>query len=157
MIIALLLIIIVLQVVSFIAARKHRNTAETTTMVAGGDLSRRITAVRGEILELKNTINVMVDELKSFAAEVTRIGGTWRDINANLKTRPTREKQDVEEPVPQDPCEPLTLLLLAADHSLRHEVHVNNREHAPNVYEYGERTYLLSRSSESIHEYVEVD
>ena len=51
-----------------------RNIAEVTTAVAKGDLSRKITVdVRGEILELKNTINTMVDQLSSFAAEVTRV------------------------------------------------------------------------------------
>src|SRR5207245_9210533 len=51
-----------------------RNIAEVTTAVATGDLSRKITAdVRGEVLELKNTINTMVDQLSSFAAEVTRV------------------------------------------------------------------------------------
>jgi len=51
-----------------------RNIAAVTTAVANGDLSRKITVdVRGEILELKNTINVMVDQLNSFAGEVTRV------------------------------------------------------------------------------------
>src|SRR5438128_2948531 len=51
-----------------------RNIAEVTTAVANGDLSKKITVdVRGEILELKNTINTMVDQLGSFAAEVTRV------------------------------------------------------------------------------------
>src|SRR6202011_1978259 len=51
-----------------------RNIAEVTTAVANGDLSRKITVdVRGEILELKNTINVMVDQLNAFAGEVTRV------------------------------------------------------------------------------------
>src|SRR5205823_696324 len=51
-----------------------RNVAEVTTAVARGDLSRKITVdVKGEILELKNTINTMVDQLNSFASEVTRV------------------------------------------------------------------------------------
>ena len=51
-----------------------RNIAEVTTAVANGDLSKKITVdVRGEILELKNTINTMVDQLRSFASEVTRV------------------------------------------------------------------------------------
>src|SRR3984893_9642828 len=51
-----------------------RNIAEVTTAVAKGDLSRKITVdARGEILELKNTINTMVDQLSSFASEVTRV------------------------------------------------------------------------------------
>src|SRR6201999_1857254 len=51
-----------------------RNIAEVTTAVATGDLSKKITVVvRGEILELKNTINTMVDQLSSFADEVTRV------------------------------------------------------------------------------------
>src|SRR5207249_716490 len=55
-----------------------RNIAQVTTAVAMGDLSKKITVdVRGEILELKNTINVMVDQLNSFASEVTRVA---RDV-----------------------------------------------------------------------------
>src|SRR2546426_8452136 len=51
-----------------------RNIADVTTAVARGDLSRKITVdVRGEILELKNTINTMVDQLNAFAGEVTRV------------------------------------------------------------------------------------
>src|SRR5205809_3583367 len=51
-----------------------RNIAEVTTAVANGDLTKKITVeVRGEIQELKNTINTMVDQLRSFAAEVTRV------------------------------------------------------------------------------------
>src|SRR5207253_2650474 len=51
-----------------------RNIAEVTTAVARGDLSRKITVdARGEVLELKNTINTMVDQLNSFASEVTRV------------------------------------------------------------------------------------
>src|SRR6185312_9949136 len=51
-----------------------RNIAEVTTAVAKGDLSKKITVdVQGEILELKNTINTMVDQLNSFASEVTRV------------------------------------------------------------------------------------
>src|SRR4051794_12829138 len=51
-----------------------RNIAEVTTAVAAGDLSKKITVdVKGEISELKNTINTMVDQLSSFAAEVTRV------------------------------------------------------------------------------------
>src|SRR5438034_1278194 len=81
-----------------------RNIAEVTTAVARGDLSRKISVdVKGEILELKNTINTMVDQLRSFAAEVTRVarevgtegklggqaqvpdvGGTWKDLTDNV-------------------------------------------------------------------------
>jgi len=51
-----------------------RNIAEVTTAVANGDLSKKITVdVRGEILELKDTINTMVDQLNAFAGEVTRV------------------------------------------------------------------------------------
>src|SRR5262249_43363372 len=51
-----------------------RRLADVTTAVAAGDLSKKITVdVKGEILELKNTINTMVDQLRSFAAEVTRV------------------------------------------------------------------------------------
>ena len=77
-----------------------RNIATVTTAVANGDLSKKITVkVKGEILELKNTINTMVDQLSSFAAEVTRVArevgtegklggqadvrgvaGTWKDL-----------------------------------------------------------------------------
>ncbi|MGA7252328.1 MAG: response regulator, partial [Pseudolabrys sp.] len=81
-----------------------RNIAEVTTAVARGDLSRKITVdVKGEILELKNTINTMVDQLNSFASEVTRVArevgtegklggqaevpevaGTWKDLTDNV-------------------------------------------------------------------------
>ncbi|SFD27186.1 Signal transduction histidine kinase [Chitinophaga sp. CF118] len=81
-----------------------RNIADVTTAVALGDLSRKITVdVRGEILELKNTINTMVDQLNSFASEVTRValevgtegklggqakvqgvGGTWKDLTDSV-------------------------------------------------------------------------
>jgi hypothetical protein len=51
-----------------------------TTAVANGDLSKKITVeVKGEILELKNTINVMVDQLRAFAAEVTRVAARGGD------------------------------------------------------------------------------
>src|SRR5947209_5804291 len=81
-----------------------RNIAEVTTAVANGDLSKKITVdVKGEILELKNTINTMVDQLRSFASEVTRVArvaapecyhggqadvkgvaGTWKDLTDNV-------------------------------------------------------------------------
>src|SRR2546425_409815 len=81
-----------------------RNIAEVTTAVQQGDLSKKITVdVRGEILELKQTINTMVDQLNAFAKEVTRVGrevgaegrlggqanvpgaaGTWRDLTDNV-------------------------------------------------------------------------
>jgi len=81
-----------------------RNIAEVTTAVARGDLSRKITVdVKGEILELKNTINTMVDQLNAFAGEVTRVArevgtdgklggqaqvpgvaGTWKDLTDNV-------------------------------------------------------------------------
>src|SRR5690606_34410322 len=83
-----------------------RNIAEVTTAVARGDLSRKITVdVRGEILELKNTINTMVDQLSGFSAEVTRVarevgtegklggqaivpgaGGIWKDLTDNMNS-----------------------------------------------------------------------
>src|ERR1700681_386037 len=83
-----------------------RNIAEVTTAVARGDLSRKITVdVRGEILELKNTINTMVDQLNAFASEVTRVarevgtegklggqanvrgvGGTWKDLTDSVNS-----------------------------------------------------------------------
>src|SRR6202023_329957 len=58
-----------------------RNLAEVATTVANGDLSQKITAdVKGEMLELKNTINTLVDQLRSFAAAVTRMArGGWPD------------------------------------------------------------------------------
>jgi HAMP domain-containing protein/signal transduction histidine kinase/CheY-like chemotaxis protein len=83
-----------------------RNIAEVTTAVANGDLSRKITVdVKGEILELKNTVNTMVDQLSSFAAEVTRVArevgtegklggqadvrgvaGTWKDLTDSVNS-----------------------------------------------------------------------
>jgi HAMP domain-containing protein/CheY-like chemotaxis protein len=83
-----------------------RNIADVTTAVANGDLSRKITVtVRGEILELKDTINTMVDQLNGFAFEVTRVarevgsegklggqaqvegvGGTWKDLTDSVNS-----------------------------------------------------------------------
>src|SRR5690348_17893405 len=83
-----------------------RAIADVTTAVAKGDLSKKITAdVQGEILELKNTINTMVDQLNSFASEVTRVAlevgtqgklggqaqvkgveGIWKDLTDNVNT-----------------------------------------------------------------------
>src|SRR5262249_22722730 len=81
-----------------------RNIADVTTSVATGDLSKKITVdAKGEVLELKNTINTMVDQLRSFASEVTRVAkevgtegklgwqaevrgvsGTWKDLTDNV-------------------------------------------------------------------------
>ena len=81
-----------------------RDIANVTTAVANGDLTRKITVeVRGELLELKNTINTMVDQLNAFAAEVTRVArevgtegvlggqaevrgvsGVWRELTDNV-------------------------------------------------------------------------
>ena len=81
-----------------------RNIAQVTTAVAEGDLSKKITVeAKGEIQELKNTINIMVDQLNAFAAEVTRVAkevgtegklggqavvkgvsGTWKDLTDNV-------------------------------------------------------------------------
>ena len=83
-----------------------RNIAAVTTAVANGDLSKKITVpVKGEILELKNTINTMVDQLNSFASEVTRVArevgtegklggqaevkgvaGTWKDLTDSVNS-----------------------------------------------------------------------
>src|ERR671938_202912 len=83
-----------------------RNIADVTKAVAAGDLSKKITVdVKGEILELKNTINTMVDQLNSFAAEVTRVArevgtegklggqadvqgvaGTWKDLTESVNS-----------------------------------------------------------------------
>ena len=65
-----------------------RNIAAVTTAVANGDLSRKITVdVQGEILELKNTINTMVDQLNSFASEVTRVARERSARKANSEVR----------------------------------------------------------------------
>jgi HAMP domain-containing protein len=83
-----------------------RNIAEVTTAVAKGDLSKKITVdVKGEILRLKNTVNTMLEQLNSFASEVTRVArevgregqlggqakvegvaGTWKDLTDNVNT-----------------------------------------------------------------------
>ncbi|MDB5478788.1 MAG: rpfC 2, partial [Alphaproteobacteria bacterium] len=83
-----------------------RNIAEVATAVAGGDLSKKVTVdVKGEILELKNTVNTMVDQLRSFASEVTRVArevgtegklggqarvegvsGTWKDLTDSVNS-----------------------------------------------------------------------
>ncbi|GAB3729256.1 HAMP domain-containing protein [Luteimonas pelagia] len=92
-----------------------RNIAEVTTAVAKGDLSRKITVeVRGEILEVKNTVNTMVDQLNAFAAEVTRVArevgtegklggqarvpgvaGTWKDLTDNVNSMASNLTQQV--------------------------------------------------------------
>ena len=68
-----------------------RNIADVTTAVANGDLSKKITVdVKGEILELKNTINTMVDQLSSFASEVTRVArevGTEGKLGGQAEVR----------------------------------------------------------------------
>ncbi|MGE0274295.1 MAG: HAMP domain-containing protein [Nitrospiraceae bacterium] len=70
-----------------------RNIAEVTTAVANGDLSKKITAdVRGEILQLKDTINTMVDQLRSFAAEVTRVA---REVGTDGKLGGQAQVRDV--------------------------------------------------------------
>ena len=70
-----------------------RNIAEVTTAVASGDLSRKITVgVRGEILQLKDTINIMVDQLNSFAGEVTRVA---REVGTEGKLGGQAEVKDV--------------------------------------------------------------
>src|SRR5205807_1934552 len=83
-----------------------RNIADVTTAVANGDLSKKITVdVRGEVLQLKDTINTMVDQLRAFSAEVTRVArevgtegrlggqanvegvsGVWKDLTDNVNT-----------------------------------------------------------------------
>ena len=69
-----------------------RNIAQVTTAVANGDLSKKITVdARGEILELKDTINTMVDQLSSFAAEVTRVArevGTEGKLGGQAEVEP---------------------------------------------------------------------
>src|SRR5206468_2014081 len=70
-----------------------RNIADVTTAVATGDLSKKITVdVKGEILELKNTINTMVDQLRSFAAEVTRVA---REVGTEGKLGGQADVKDV--------------------------------------------------------------
>ena len=107
-----------------------RNIAEVTTAVARGDLSHKITVdVRGEILELKNTINTMVDQLNAFASEVTRVArevgtegklggqaevpgvaGTWKDLTDNVNfmasnlTAQVRNIAEVRPPSPAATC-----------------------------------------------------
>src|SRR6201999_3041827 len=70
-----------------------RNIAEVTTGVAKGDLSTKITVdAQGEILQLKNTINTMVDQLKAFAAEVTRVA---REVGTDGKLGGQADVKDV--------------------------------------------------------------
>ena len=77
-----------------------RNIADVATAIARGDLSRKITVdVKGEILELKNTINTMVDQLNAFASEVTRVA---REVGTEGKlggqARGARRRRHVEGP-----------------------------------------------------------
>src|SRR5256885_15167337 len=100
-----------------------RNIADVTKAVAAGDLTKKITVdVRGEILELKNTINTMVDQLSSFAAEVTRvarevgtegklggqaqvqgIAGTWKDLTDSVNFMAGKDTKRVREGNKVDP------------------------------------------------------
>src|SRR5205823_6496655 len=103
-----------------------RNIADVTKAVQAGDLSKKITVdVKGEVLELKNTINTMVDQLSSFAAEVTRVArevgtegrlggqadvrggsGTWKDLTDSVNsmarhlTSHARRTADLTKAVP---------------------------------------------------------
>src|SRR5262245_30378783 len=105
-----------------------RNIAGVTTAVAKGDLSTKITVdARGEILELKNTMNIMVDQLNAFASEVTRVarevgtegklggqavvkdvGGVWKDLTDNVNsmagnlTNQVRDSEGVTKAVDKD-------------------------------------------------------
>jgi len=94
-----------------------RNIANVTTAVATGDLSKKITVeAKGEILDLKNTINTMVDQLSTFASEVTRVarevgtegklggqaevrgvGGTWKDLTDNVNAMASNLTQQLRE------------------------------------------------------------
>src|SRR5437867_12704174 len=70
-----------------------RNIADVTKAVAAGDLSRKVTVdVKGEILELKDTVNRMVDQLSSFASEVTRVA---REVGTEGKLGGQAEVKDV--------------------------------------------------------------
>src|SRR5204863_345805 len=99
-----------------------RNIAEVTKAVANGDLSKKITVdVRGEILELKNTINTMVDQLSSFASEVTRVArevgtegklggqaevkgvaGIWEDLKDNINQMIANLRETTQKNQEQD-------------------------------------------------------
>src|SRR5690348_18399342 len=102
-----------------------RNIAQVATAVARGDLSQKITVeARGEILELKNTLNTMVDQLGSFADEVTRVArevgsegrlggqaqvegvsGTWRHLTESVNlmaTTLTEQVRNIAQGTPQD-------------------------------------------------------
>ena len=118
-----------------------RNIADVTTAVARGDLSKKITVdVKGEILALKDTINVMVDQLNGFASEVTRVarevgtegklggqaqvpgvGGTWKDLTDNVNlmatnlTNQVRGIADVVTVVAQDARTGAVLMVAHAD------------------------------------------
>src|SRR5207247_8699617 len=94
------------NLISVPTTRSSHHIAEVTTAVQQGDLSKKITVdVRGEILDLKQTINTMVDQLNAFAKEVTRVArevgtdgklggqanvegvaGTWKDLTDNVNT-----------------------------------------------------------------------
>src|SRR5260370_38200777 len=98
-----------------------RNLAEVTTAIANGDLSKKITVdVKGEIGELKNTINVMVDQLSSFASEVTRVArevgtegklggqaevrgvsGTWKALTDHVNPMATNRTAQVPRNAPR--------------------------------------------------------
>ncbi|HVW27270.1 MAG TPA: HAMP domain-containing protein [Polyangiaceae bacterium] len=116
-----------------------RNIAEVATAIAGGDLSRKITVdVKGELLELKNTINGMVDQLSSFASEVTRVArevgtegvlggqariatgtGVWRELTDNVNSMASNLTSQV-----RNIAEVITAI---AQGDLRHKITVDAR------------------------------
>ncbi len=116
-----------------------RNIAEVTTAVARGDLSRKITVdVKGEILELKNTINTMVDQLNAFASEVTRVArevgtqgrlggqadvrgvaGTWKDLTDTVNIMATNLTEQVRGIA--------KVVTAVADGDLRQKLTVNSK------------------------------
>src|SRR5438045_5816985 len=101
-----------------------RNIADVTKAVQAGDLSRKITVdVKGEILELKNTVNTMVDQLNSFAAEVTRVArevgtegrlggqavvrgvsGVWKDLTDNVNFMASNLTSQVRNKIGRASC-----------------------------------------------------
>jgi len=137
-----------------------RNIAEVTTAVARGDLSRKITVdVKGEILELKNTINTMVDQLNAFASEVTRVArevgtegklggqaevpevaGTWKDLTDNVNfmaSNLTAQVRNIAEVQPRSPA-----AIFQKDHGRRSRRNPASQGHL----EYHGRAAALVRS-----------
>ena len=151
-----------------------RNIAEVATAIANGDLSRKITVdVRGEILQLKETLNTMVDQLNRFAGEVTRVArevgtegrlggqaqvpgvaGTWKDLTDNVNSMAgnlTGQVRNIAEVTTAVARGDLDLAVLVDQERRAHDAHVLLAVHAllaPHAVRLGDGVVLVGQQRE---------